>query len=200
MSGAELLYLAVAAIAVLAALGMVTNRNPVVAAVYLIVTFFAMAMGYVMMAASFLGAIQVLVYAGAIMVLFVFVIMVLDVDERGDIERARPSRAARLTTVGLTTASVGFLAWVIVGTLSRQFVTNGADISRQREFGTAIAMGREIFGHYLFAFEAVSLTLMAAIIGAIVVAKTRRDQAAILRSKDAVRPLTDFGQPSSTGH
>ena len=95
MSGNELVFYAFSALAVVSAIATVTRRNPVVAAVWLVATFFAVAVTYVQLSATFLAVIQVLVYAGAMMVLFVFVIMVLDTDETGAAESRRPSRIGR---------------------------------------------------------------------------------------------------------
>jgi NADH-quinone oxidoreductase subunit J len=223
-SGSELVFYAFALLAVVSALITITRKNPVVAAVWLVASFFAVAACYVMLSATFLAAIQVLVYAGAIMVLFVFVIMVLDVDEAGVVEHKRPSRIGRIGYYGSVTLGVGFLFWVLAGTLARLFVTPGADLSAQPEFGSADAIGRSLFTDYLFAFEAISMLLLAAVIGAVVVARSRKE-----RLKEAAHhhlspearlaaglehdrehdgdlaapgptPEFDFGLPSAGGH
>lgn len=223
MTGEQLTFYAFAALAVVSALATITRRNPVVAAVWLVSTFFAVAVCYLLLSATFLAAIQVLVYAGAMMVLFVFVIMVLDVDERGRVEHRRPSRIAKIGYYGSLLASGGFLAWVLIGTLARQYLKPGADLLGRPEFGSAEDVGHLLFTKYLFAFEAISLLLLAAVIGAVVVARSRRE-----REKEAVTsgmspdareaagldrepaagdiappgptPAMDFGQPSATGH
>jgi NADH-quinone oxidoreductase subunit J len=225
MNGGELVFYACAAAALLSALATITRRNPVVAAVWLVVTFAAVAVCYILLSATFLAAIQVLVYAGAIMVLFVFVIMVLDVDPTGRAEHRRPSRVAKVGYYGAVIIGASFLVWVLVGTLARQYITTGAELPAAAGFGSAESMGRELFRDYLFAFEAVSLLLLAAVIGAVVVARTRRDRekeavktgmgpqdmhAAGLHPDEAVgehlptasspTPRTDFGAPSATGH
>jgi NADH-quinone oxidoreductase subunit J len=221
-SGAELIFYAFAALAVGSALATVTRKNPVVAAVWLVASFFAVAVNYVLLSATFLAVVQVLVYAGAMMVLFVFVIMVLDVDETGDAEHRRPSRIGRIGYYGAVGLGAGFLLWVLGGTLARLYTTPGADISGQPDFGTANAVGRALFTEYLFAFEAISLLLMAAVIGAVVVARSRRERlreadksgldhdarhAAGLVDLDGAdlaspgpTPEFDFGLPSATGH
>lgn len=220
MSGEQLTFYLFAGLGVLSAIATVTRRNPVVAAVWLVATFFSVAVCYLLLQASFLAAIQILVYAGAMMVLFVFVIMVLDVDERGREEHRRPSRVAKLGYYGSLLVAGGFLTWVLLGTLARQYLKPGADLTGKGEFGTANAIGRVLFRDYLFAFEAVSLLLLAAVIGAVVVARSRRD-----REKEAAQsgmtaearhhaglaepgdiaapgptPGRDFGAPSATGH
>ncbi|MCA9706173.1 MAG: NADH-quinone oxidoreductase subunit J [Myxococcales bacterium] len=219
MSGSEIVFYVFAALAVLSAIATVTRRNPVVAAVWLVASFFAVAVNYVLLSATFLAVLQVLVYAGAMMVLFVFVIMVLDVDEHGDAESRRPSRGGRFGyTLGLLLAG-GLLVWVLLATLSKQFITPGARIDPAAEFGSADAVGRVLFTDYLFGFEAISLLLLAAVIGAVVVARSRRERekeavasgmhpdhmhAAGLTHPEELVPgpfaQTDFGAPSAGGH
>jgi NADH-quinone oxidoreductase subunit J len=222
VTGQLLTFYVFAALAVVSALATITRRNPVVAAVWLVSTFFAVAVCYLLLSASFLAAIQVLVYAGAIMVLFVFVIMVLDVDERGREEHRRPSRIARLGYYGSILIGGGFLAFVLLGTLARQYLQPGVDLAGKPDFGSAEALGRVLFTDYLFAFEAVSLLLLAAVIGAVVVARNRRERekhaqqvAMGPEARDAAglspvdpggiaapgpTPGMDFGAPSATGH
>lgn len=222
MSGAELVFYFFAVAAVAGATATVTRKNPVVAAVCLVGTFFSVAVCYVLLSATFLAVLQVLVYAGAMMVLFVFVIMVLDVSEEGEAKSRKPSRIGRVMYYASVVAGVGFLFWVLAGTLARQFTTTGADLTSQPDFGSADAVGRELFTDYLFAFEGISLLLMAAVIGAVVVARTRRErekeaaeagmdpgdrEAAGLSLEPAARdvgdgpvPELDYGQPSATGH
>ncbi|MCH9688834.1 MAG: NADH-quinone oxidoreductase subunit J [Deltaproteobacteria bacterium] len=219
MSGSEIVFYVFAAVAVVSAIATVTRKNPVVAAVWLVATFFAVAVNYVLLSASFLAVLQVLVYAGAMMVLFVFVIMVLDVDEAGDTEHRRPSRVGRLGYSLALLLSGGMVIWVLVSTLSKQFITPGARLDPTGDFGSANAVGRRLFTDYLFAFEGVSLLLLAAVIGAVVVARSRRERekeaAAAGMSAEAMaaagleppeelvpgpNPQTDFGQPSAGGH
>ncbi len=176
MTGTEVVFWLAAVTAVLSALATITRRNPVVAAVCLVASFFAVAVVYVLLSATFLAAIQVLVYAGAIMVLFVFVVMVLDKDDSGEIRHAGPTRISRYGYNGAWMLLVGFLAWVLLGTWSRQYVTPGSSLDAQPDFGSAQSVGRELFYRYVFAFEAVSLLLLAAVIGAVVVARSRRER------------------------
>ena len=222
-SGSELVFYAFAILAVVSALVTVTRKNPVVAAVWLVASFFAVAVCYVLLSATFLAAIQVLVYAGAMMVLFVFVIMVLDVDEAGLAEHKRPSRIGRVGYYGTITLSTGFLFWVLSGTLARLFASPGADLTGQPDYGSADAVGRELFTEYLFAFEGISMLLMAAVIGAVVVARSRKErlkeaahhglghearEAAGLHEPEheydlappGPTPQFDFGLPSASGH
>ncbi|MBV1861666.1 MAG: NADH-quinone oxidoreductase subunit J [Nannocystaceae bacterium] len=227
ITGAEYLFFFFALLAVLCAAVTVSHRNPVVSAVWLVGSFFCVAICYVMLSATFLAALQVLVYAGAMMVLFVFVVMVLDVDERGATNQPSTRKSRRWPYFGAIVVLVTGATWVLWGTLTRQFHTPGRAIGT--DFGTAESVGRELFGPALFAFEGVSLLLLAAVIGAVVVARSRRERVkealasgvsgeglhvAGLGSADddpgtpeltdaQVRqpfPVMDFGQPSAGGH
>ena len=219
MSGNELVFYAFSALAVVSAIATITRKNPVVAAVWLVATFFAVAVAYVQLSASFLAVIQVLVYAGAMMVLFVFVIMVLDTDESGAAESRRPSRVGKFGYYLALLLTGGLLVWVLVATLSKQFITPGARIDPQSDFGSADSVGRLLFTDYLFAFEAISLLLLAAVIGAVVVARSRRERekqaaaagmaqehmhaAGLVEHEELVAgpyAQTDFGEPSAIGH
>jgi len=172
---AEWLFYAFAALAVFSGLATITRRNPVVAAVWLVLCFVAVAGCYVLLSATFLAAIQVLVYAGALVVLFVFVIMVLDVDDSGAAKHRGPSTTATLGYAAAVTAGAGVLVWVFGGTLARQVAIPPKPLPAGAGFGSAESVGRLLFGHNLFAFEAVSLLLLAAVIGAVVVARSRRE-------------------------
>ena len=220
-SGAEIVFYLTATLAIVSALMTVTRNNPVVAAVWLVASFFAVAVGYVLLSATFIAVLQVLVYAGAMMVLFVFVIMVLDVSETGEATHRKPSRIGAFGYYGGVTLAVGFLLWVLAGTLARQYTTKGPDLTSQPGFGSADAVGRVLFTDYLFAFEAISLLLLAAVVGAVVVARSHRErvkEAHKVGMDDEARraaglddahhepmpvgptPAHDFGAPSATGH
>jgi NADH-quinone oxidoreductase subunit J len=174
---------AVFAIAAVGALGgavaVVASRNPVHAALGLIASLFAVAVLFVDLDAHFLAAVQVIVYAGAIVVLFLFVIMLLGVDRSEDLSTEplagqRPLAIAAgaamlgtaLVTLFLTDSS---LDEVVIGT--RSFVA-------PLEPGENIEiLGRALFTEYLFAFEITSVLLVIAIVGAVVLARTPKRRA-----------------------
>jgi len=150
---------------ILSALGVVFARNPVNAAISLVVAFFFLAGIYVLLTAHLLAFLQVIVYAGAIMVLFLFVIMLLTT---GDEYPAR-SRWKAMQALGVAgAAGVMAVVWVAIrdlGPLPMRLVPP--------DFGTVKAVGRLLFTQYLLPFEATSLLLLVAIVGAVVVAKQR---------------------------
>lgn len=176
VSASEWLFYVFAAFALFSAVATISRRNPVVAAVWLVACLCSVAACYVLLSATFLAAIQVLVYAGAMMVLFVFVIMVLDVDEAGQAEHRSRSPVGPFGYIAGVVAGVGVLAWVLSGTLSRQYARPPKPLAANSDFGTAEALGRLLFGDFLFAFESISLLLLAAVVGAVVVARSRRDR------------------------
>lgn len=161
---------AVAALGTLTgALGVVLSRNPVHAAISMVGTLFAVAVLFVMQGAHFLAAVQVIVYAGAIVVLFLFVIMLLGVDRAEDIE-AEPLVGQR------PAAALASLAVVVLVTLAgvrAASVTTGAkSVGGSLSGGANLTLvGRTLFTDYVFAFEVTSLLLVVAVVGAVVLAR-----------------------------
>jgi len=167
----DALTFAIAATIVLAgAVGVVVARNPVHAALMLVMTLFGVAVLFVEQQANFLAAVQVIVYAGAIVVLFLFVIMFLGVDRHENVEE-EPLPAQRPLAIGLVALGLaglllmGFGAHWSVGTRS----VTGA--SRGQPGGDVAALGRSVFTTYLFAFEVTSALLVIAVVGAVVLAR-----------------------------
>jgi len=164
---AELVTFFVFAVPLLfSALGVVIAKNPVYAAMNLVAAFFFMAGIYVLLVAHLIAFMQILVYAGAVMVLFLFVIMLLSI---GD-EHLGKERKKAMQLVGVLGA-LGLLA-VLWGAISAvpQAIPASVDPGK---FGTVRAVGLVLFTRYLLPFEATSLLLLVAIVGAVVVAKER---------------------------
>ncbi len=151
-------------LAVASALLFVTRRNPVPAALWLVNTMFALSGLYVMLDAPFIGVIQVLVYAGAIMVVFVFVVMLLNLG-RTEITDLR-ALGARM---GAGLVGLGILANLLV--LLRDRIPNIPLAGPQDNAVTPVAAS--LFSDYLVAFELTSLVLLVAIVGAVLLAKRR---------------------------
>jgi NADH-quinone oxidoreductase subunit J len=155
-----------APLAVVSALGMVLNRNAVYSALLLVVNFFCLAGFYVLLEAQFVAAVQVIVYAGAIMVLFLFVLMLLGIGNEVVVkEQMRGQRpAAVLLTLGLLVAIVGALAAGV-------FDAAPASLAQANEGGNVQAIGRLLFTRYTFAFETAGVLLTVAAVGALVLGK-----------------------------
>jgi NADH-quinone oxidoreductase subunit J len=166
---AELIvFVVLAPLAVVAALGMVVNRNAVYSALLLVVNFFCLAGFYVLLEAQFVAAVQVIVYAGAIMVLFLFVLMLLGIGNKEAVsETIRGQRpAAVLLTLGLLVAVVGAL-------LAGVFDAEPASLAQANEGGNVQAVGRTLFTRYTFAFETTGVLLVVAAVGALVLGKRK---------------------------
>ncbi len=152
---------------VAAAAGVLVSRNPVYAAMNLVAAFFCMAGIYVLLTAHLIAFMQILVYAGAVMVLFLFVIMLLSIgDEHLEKERHRV-----MQLVGVLGA-IG-LAAVLGAAIAQAGDRIGDMAAVAGTFGTVKAVGSVLFTEYLLPFEATSLLLLVAIVGAVVVAKER---------------------------
>jgi len=162
-------FAAAAAIVVAGAVGVVVARNPVHAALMLVMTLFGIAVLFVLQRDSFLAAVQVIVYAGAIVVLFLFVIMFLGVDREENIavEPLRGQRPLAIALVALGVTGVLLLGFVSKWTTGAHQVAGPANGP-----GTNVAkLGRSVFTTYLFPFEVTSALLVIAVVGAVVLAR-----------------------------
>ena len=162
----DALFYIFAILAVLFALLVVANpfsHNPVTSAMFLVMTIVSLAGLFVLLHAFFLAAVQVLVYAGAVMVLFLFVIMLLDIREE---ERRRMKVFGAVT--GL--ASVGGLGALLIRTIWTSGV-GGGDLSSPTLEGETKLLGKILFTQYLLPFEVVSVLLLVAMVGVILLSK-----------------------------
>jgi len=159
------LFYLFAALTVGCALMVVANpfsRNPVTSAMFLVLTIVSMAGLFVLLHAFFLGAVQILVYAGAVMVLFLFVIMLLDLKEE---ERRK------IKLFGLIGGLVSVGAILAIFLQSLQTARPGANLSAAGADGSTVALGRLLFTDYLLPFEIVSVLLLVAMVGVILLSK-----------------------------
>ena len=157
------LFYLFAILTVVAAAGVIAARSPIYSAMSLVGTFFCLAGIYALLLAHTIAILQVLVYAGAIMVLFLFVIMLLSLGEA-----VGPSKITFPRVVGGLTAA-GLFALLVYA--ARPFVPAAAPIPAN--FGTLQSIGAQLYTQWLAPFEAVSLLLLVAMVGAVVVAKSR---------------------------
>jgi NADH-quinone oxidoreductase subunit J len=160
------IFFAVAAVA--SAIIMITRRSPVNSALFLIVNFFCLSAMYLLLRAQFIAIIQVLVYAGAIMVLFLFVIMLLNLQDESKLTE-------NITYKKLTAIILSALLFAIISiTTYFEFIDKYSKMNENAEkMGTVESIGKELFTTYSFPFELVSFVLIAAIVGAIVLAKKK---------------------------
>lgn len=162
-----LLFLTLALIAIASALGMLLSRNTVYSALFLILNFCTVAVFYLLLRAPFIAIAQVTVYAGAIMVLFLFVIMLLGAEP---LPRAQALAWQQPLAIVL---GVLLLAEAIFIVFSQQGALPGA-ASPPATFGSPASIGEVLFNQYMLPFEATSILLLVAMIGAIVLTRSEK--------------------------
>lgn len=167
-----LLFIALSIVAVAAAVGVLVSKNPVYSALALLVNFAMLAVMYVTLQAQFIAVVQVIVYAGAIVVLFLFVIMLIGSETRLLGSRGRSRQISTGIAVVAGVAFLASLAYISVA---------GAGAAGPGEtpgFGSVQAIGEALFTQYLLPFELASVLLLVAMIGAVVLArKPKNDEA-----------------------
>ncbi|MEY4371816.1 MAG: NADH-quinone oxidoreductase subunit [Actinomycetota bacterium] len=174
----ELLVFIIASLMVVGgALGVILRRNPVHAALSLILTLFGVAVHFVAMEAHFLAAVQVIVYAGAIVVLFLFVIMLLGVDKAEDL-RTEPMLRQRILGPIIGVGVLGLVGAGILVARSRTIVRNATGLDPEVAADGTLnpdsnvkQLARSLFSDYVFAFELTSVLLVIAVVGTVLLAR-----------------------------
>lgn len=160
-------------VAIASALTFVTRKSPVTAALWLVNTMFSLSALYVLLDAQFIGVMQVLVYAGAIMVVFLFVVMLLNLGHPSEIADTR----GRLPVFAAVVIGIGLLAEIM--TISRTklephfTVAPGYAVAEMNKYGAVGSVARPLFNEYLLAFELTSVLLLVAIAGAVVLGRRK---------------------------
>jgi NADH-quinone oxidoreductase subunit J len=163
-----ILFISIALIAIATAISMLASRNAVYSALFLVLNFLTVAALYLLLNAAFIAIVQVTVYAGAIMVLFLFVIMLLGTEQEkigGRIQWQMP--VAIVLGLGLA-AELTYVLLSGAGTSGAAMESVGA------EFGSPASIGRILFSEYLIPFEITSVLLLVAMVGAIVLTMKRK--------------------------
>ena len=163
------LFIIFASICVVSSVLMITRPNPVISALFLVLNFAALAGLYLILNAQFIAVAQVIVYAGAIMVFFLFVIMLLNPEKEKRFFEGTPK--LRIFIVVIVALVLVQLVYMIF--LSRPSDVLTKEVSRSVEAGTIENIGREMFTNYVLPFEAAGYLLLAATIGALVLAKKK---------------------------
>jgi NADH-quinone oxidoreductase subunit J len=163
-------FFLLAAPLVAAALGVVWNRNPIRSALSLVVTLFLLAVFFVFLDAHLVAALQVIVYTGAIMVLFLFVIMLLNLQV--ELTHGRSRGWYMISALG-GLAFAGMLLRALSG--GAGIPGPGMDAAPPADYGTTAVLGERLFTHFVLPFEITSVLLLVAVIGAVVVAKRKHD-------------------------
>ena len=175
MASDALLFYLFATITVAGALMVVTQKNPVYSVLSIIAAFFGLAGLYVLLEAPFVAVAQIIIYAGAIMVLFLFVVMLLNAPREDAAEWDRSHPLYRPMAMRIGGALAVLLALELGWALSR---TTGlaAGIGEDRPAVSSVEeLGRVLFTDYMFAFEVTSILIIAAMVGAVVLARRREE-------------------------
>jgi NADH-quinone oxidoreductase subunit J len=156
-----------AVIAVLASIGVIGQRNTMHSVMLLIVSFGALAGLYVLLDAPFTAVTQIIIYAGAIMVLFLFVVMLLNAHTEDDIPKtARGPRGLRL---GVVLSLI--LVFQLVGALGTMTYTVFSNDANARSISSVALIGQQLFTVHAFAFEVTSILILVSMVGAVVIAR-----------------------------
>ena len=151
-------------LAILSALMVVLSKNPVHSVLYLILTFFAIAGHYILLNAQFLAAVHIIVYAGAIMVLFLFVIMLLNLN--ADTEPHKSNKVKFAAAI-----SGGILLVVLVAALRKNGESIGGNVVGDSEIGLIKNLGKVLFNDFALPFEVSSILFLVAMVGAVMLGK-----------------------------
>lgn len=151
------------------ALGTIMSKNPVHSVIYLIVTFFSISAHYILLNAQFLAAVNIIVYAGAIMVLFLFVIMFLNMKEEAD-----EMKNNKLVTAAIVTALL--LGGILIIFLRRAGKEKVDALGFNSQTGMVEILGQSLYGEYLLPFELISVLFLVAMAGAVMLAKREQGE------------------------
>ena len=175
MASDALLFYVFAAVSVIGSLLVVSQKNPVYSVLALIGAFFGLSGLYVLLEAPFVAVVQIIIYAGAIMVLFLFVVMLLNVprEDAAEWDRSHPLYRPMAVRIGAVLALL--LALELGWALSRTAGLSSG-VGEDRPAASSVAeLGRVLFTDYMFAFEVTSILIIAAMVGAVVLARKREE-------------------------
>lgn len=191
-TGEAIAFYILAPIALGSAIAMVLSRNAVHAALFLVLDFFCLAAFYAMQEAPFLAAVQVIVYTGAIMILFLFVLMLVGVDSSDSlVETLRGQRIASLAI------GVGFAGLLVFAIGSAVTDTPTVGLAGANAQGNVTGIAALLFTEYVFAFELTSALLITAAVGAMVLAHNERSEAAKPTQRELSRARFAGAHPSA---
>ena len=175
MASDQLLFYVFAGVSVLGSLLVIGQKNPIYSVLALIGAFFGLSGLYVLLQAPFVAVVQIIVYAGAIMVLFLFTVMLLNAPREDAAEWDRSHPLYRPMAVRLGAVLAVLLALELGWALSRTSGLATAVNDQSADRLTIAVMGQKIFTDYMFAFEVTSILIIASMVGAVVLARKRED-------------------------
>ena len=164
MNITQILFWFLSVIALFSALMVITSKNPVHSVLWLIVTFFSISGHYILLNAQFLAIVNIIVYAGAIMVLFLFVIMLMNLNKETE-----PQKNRWLKIAGAIAG--GSLLLVLVAALKDTDIKQQQALVNEGSIGLIRNLGKELFTTYVVPFEISSILFLSAMVGAVVIGK-----------------------------
>jgi NADH-quinone oxidoreductase subunit J len=164
MSITTILFILLSVLAIGSALMVITRKNPLHSVLYLVITFFAISGHYILLNAQFLAIVNIIVYAGAIMVLFLFVVMLMNLNTEVEPQKNRLAQIAGVI-------SGGSLFLVIIAALVKSKSVTGAMELQTGDYGLIKTLGKVLFNDYVLPFEISSVLFLSAMIGAVVISK-----------------------------
>lgn len=164
MSVTQILFWILSVVALFSALMVITSKNPVYSVMWLILVFFAISGHYLLLNAQFLAIVNIIVYAGAIMVLFLYVLMLMDLKRETE-----PQKNRWLKLAGVVAG--GSLLLVLVAALKKADIANNIAETRTGEIGLIENLGKVLFNEYVVPFEISSILFLSAMVGAVVIGK-----------------------------
>ena len=191
LSGEGIVFVLLSVGIVAMAIMCMTRRNPVTAVMSLVATFFGLAALYATLSAHFVAVIQVLVYAGAIMVLFIFVVMIINREETTLVSL----RGLVVRGLGVAAALYLFKVFVVVA-----LPGNAAPPAKIPDsFGTVASIGDVLFRQFVFPFEAISLLLLVAIVGGVVISRSHRKEVDAVEAAERRLAIARLGRHDYPG-
>ncbi|MCO4291278.1 NADH-quinone oxidoreductase subunit J [Solitalea sp. MAHUQ-68] len=163
MTVTQSLFYFLAFVAIFSSLLVVLAKNPIHSVLYLILTFFTLTGEYILLNAQFVGIVNIIVYAGAIMVLFLFVIMLLNLNVQTE-----PQKTNLIKFIGIITGGIGLV--VLTGSLKASDPSNLVVIQNV-DMGLVKNLGKVLFKDFLLPFEIVSILFLSAMVGAVLLAR-----------------------------
>ncbi|HSU28652.1 MAG TPA: NADH-quinone oxidoreductase subunit J [Chitinophagaceae bacterium] len=164
MNITQILFWILSVMALFSALMVITSKNPVFSVLWLIVTFFSISGHYILLNAQFLAIVNIIVYAGAIMVLFLFVIMLMNLNRETEPQKNRWVKMA-------SAIAGGCLLLVLVAALRKVDIRNQVAEVNTGDIGLIKNLGKELFTTYVVPFEISSVLFLSAMVGAVVIGK-----------------------------
>jgi len=164
MNITQILFWFLSVVAIFSALMVITSKNPVYSVLWLIVTFFSISGHYILLNAQFLAIVNIIVYAGAIMVLFLFVIMLMNLNKETE-----PQKNRWLKMAGAVAG--GCLLLVLVAALKDTDIKQQQALVNEGSIGLIKNLGKELFTNYVVPFEISSVLFLSAMVGAVVIGK-----------------------------